>query len=89
MPFPNIPSYPWTAWEAEGYDAIEIWNHMSAWMELLKRINVLKMIIHAQTRSARADQKDAGQVGRAWPKRATSPVSVRPMFMRMPTARDR
>jgi hypothetical protein len=42
---PEYPSYPWTAWDAEGYDAIEIWNHMSAWMELLKRINVLKMIV--------------------------------------------
>ncbi len=42
---PKYPSYPWNAWDADGFDAIEIWNHMSAWMELLKRINVLKMII--------------------------------------------
>jgi hypothetical protein len=42
---PEYPSYPWTAWDAIGFDAIEIWNHMSAWMELLKRINVLKMIV--------------------------------------------
>lgn len=42
---PKYPSYPWTAWDAEGFDAIEIWNHMSAWMELLKRINVIKMLL--------------------------------------------
>jgi hypothetical protein len=41
---PKYPSYPWTAWEAKGYDAIEIWNSMSAWMELLKRLNMLKMV---------------------------------------------
>jgi len=42
---PQYPSYPWTDKEAAGYDAIEIWNHMSAWMENLKRINMLKMAI--------------------------------------------
>jgi hypothetical protein len=41
---PQYPSYPWTDWEAEGFDGIEIWNHMSAWMELLKRRNFLKLI---------------------------------------------
>jgi hypothetical protein len=41
---PKYPSYPWNAWEAKGYDAIEIWNSMSAWMELLKRLNMLKMV---------------------------------------------
>jgi hypothetical protein len=41
---PKYPSYPWNAWDAEGFDAIEIWNHMSAWMELLKRVNMLKML---------------------------------------------
>jgi hypothetical protein len=41
---PQYPSYPWTDWEADGFDGIEIWNHMSAWMELLRRINVLKLI---------------------------------------------
>lgn len=41
---PRYPSYPWTAWDAEGFEAIEIWNHMSAWMELLRRINMLKLV---------------------------------------------
>jgi len=43
--FPQYPSYPWTDREAEGFDGLEIWNHMSAWMENLKRINMLKMAI--------------------------------------------
>ncbi len=43
--FPQYPCYPWTCWEAEGFDALEIWNHMSAWMESLRRINMLKMAI--------------------------------------------
>ncbi len=43
--FPQYPCYPWNRWDAEGFDALEIWNHMSAWMESLKRINMLKMAI--------------------------------------------
>jgi len=43
--FPQYPSYPWTDWEVEDFDGLEIWNHMSAWMESLKRINMLKMAI--------------------------------------------
>jgi len=34
--FKQYPSYPWTAWEATGYDGIELWNHMSEWIENLK-----------------------------------------------------
>ncbi|MDH4223927.1 MAG: histidinol-phosphatase, partial [candidate division Zixibacteria bacterium] len=41
---PKYPAYPWTAWEAEGYDGIEIWNQMSEWMEKLTRFNQLKML---------------------------------------------
>jgi hypothetical protein len=41
---PQYPSYPWTDWETEEFDGIEIWNHMSAWMELLRRRNMLKLI---------------------------------------------
>ncbi len=43
--FPQYPSYPWTDWDIDGFDGLEIWNHMSAWMESLKRINMLKMAI--------------------------------------------
>jgi hypothetical protein len=41
---PKYPSYPWNAWDVDQFDGIEIWNHMSAWMELLKRVNMLKML---------------------------------------------
>ena len=41
---PKYPAYPWTAWEAEEYDGIEIWNQMSEWMEKLTRFNQLKML---------------------------------------------
>jgi len=27
------PPYPWTAWESNDYQGIEIWNQMSEWME--------------------------------------------------------
>jgi len=32
----EFPPYPWTAWESQDFHAIEIWNHLSEWME---RIN--------------------------------------------------
>jgi len=44
--FKQYPSFPWNAWNAENFDGLEIWNHMSAWMESLKRINFLNMAIH-------------------------------------------
>jgi len=40
----KYPSYPWLAWEAEGFDAVEIWNQMSEWMENLKPYNKIKMV---------------------------------------------
>jgi len=42
---PQYPCFPWNRWDVEGFDGLEIWNHMSAWMESLKRINMLKMAI--------------------------------------------
>lgn len=42
----KFPCYPWTAWDASGFNGIEIWNHMSEWMEGLTRLNLLKMAIH-------------------------------------------
>jgi len=38
----KYPSYPWSDWSIEGYDGIEIWNHMSQWMESLSHWNMLK-----------------------------------------------
>jgi len=43
--FDKYPPYPWTHWEIDGFDGIEIWNHMSEWMEGLTRTNRLKMIL--------------------------------------------
>lgn len=40
----KYPSYPWTDWTVEGYDGIEIWNHMSQWMESLSYWNAIKML---------------------------------------------
>lgn len=40
----KYPSYPWLAWDAEGFDGLEIWNQMSEWMENLKPYNKLKMV---------------------------------------------
>jgi len=38
---PDHPSYPWTEWNVSGFDGIEIWNHMSEWMEGLTKWNKL------------------------------------------------
>ncbi|PKK82181.1 MAG: histidinol-phosphatase [candidate division Zixibacteria bacterium HGW-Zixibacteria-1] len=40
----KYPSYPWLAWDAVGFDSIEIWNQMSEWMEKLKPYNKIKML---------------------------------------------
>lgn len=44
--FPEHPPFPWTAWESEDYDGIEIWNHMSEWIEGLTDTNKLQRFIH-------------------------------------------
>lgn len=44
--FPDFPPYPWRAWDAVGYDGIEIWNHSSEWMESLNKINCIYMVLH-------------------------------------------
>lgn len=40
------PPYPWTAWDAEGFTGIEIWNHMSEWMEGLTEENKYQSFMH-------------------------------------------
>ncbi|KPL03595.1 MAG: hypothetical protein AMJ73_06235 [candidate division Zixibacteria bacterium SM1_73] len=42
---PQFPAYPWTAWDAEEFDGIEIWNQMSEWMEGINKLNMLKMFV--------------------------------------------
>ncbi len=43
---PEHPAYPWNAWESEHFDGIEIWNHMSEWMEGLTEENKFQRFIH-------------------------------------------
>ncbi|MBR9976699.1 MAG: PHP domain-containing protein [Bacteroidetes bacterium] len=43
---PEHPPYPWLAWDATEYDGIEIWNHMSEWMEGLTDENKFQRFIH-------------------------------------------
>ncbi|MGB8657202.1 MAG: histidinol-phosphatase [Candidatus Zixiibacteriota bacterium] len=40
---PKFPPYPWTAWEVEGFDGIEIWNQMSEWMEGIAHTNRFRL----------------------------------------------
>jgi hypothetical protein len=43
---PEHPPYPWTAWDTDEFDGIEIWNHMSEWMEGLTEENKFQRFIH-------------------------------------------
>jgi hypothetical protein len=43
---PEIPPYPWTAWDAEGFDGIEIWNHSSEWLERITHTNKYFRVLH-------------------------------------------
>jgi hypothetical protein len=43
---PDYPPYPWLAWDAEGYDGIEIWNHSSEWLERVTHKNKYFKILH-------------------------------------------
>ncbi len=43
---PEYPPYPWTIWESEGFDGIEIWNQMSEWLEGLTHKNKYWRVIH-------------------------------------------
>ncbi len=40
------PPYPWTDWDSEDFTGIEIWNHMSEWMENLTEENKYQAFIH-------------------------------------------
>ncbi|MCB2206369.1 CehA/McbA family metallohydrolase [bacterium] len=43
---PEHPPYPWTDWDVEDFTGIEIWNHMSEWMEGLTEENKFQRFIH-------------------------------------------
>lgn len=40
------PPYPWTEWDSDDFTGIEIWNHMSEWMEGLTEQNKYNYFIH-------------------------------------------
>ena len=40
------PPYPWTEWGSEDFNGIEIWNHMSEWMENLTEENKYQSFLH-------------------------------------------
>ncbi|MBN2425961.1 MAG: hypothetical protein JXR46_15210 [Calditrichaceae bacterium] len=44
--FPEYPPFPWTVWQTDSYDGIEIWNHMSEWMEGLTHHNKYRRALH-------------------------------------------
>lgn len=40
------PPYPWTEWNIDGFNGIEIWNQLSEWMEGVTRSNIFWRIMH-------------------------------------------
>jgi len=40
------PPYPWIDWSIEDFNGIEIWNHMSEWMENLTEQNKYNSFLH-------------------------------------------
>ncbi|MBU1100534.1 MAG: CehA/McbA family metallohydrolase [Bacteroidetes bacterium] len=40
------PPYPWVEWDCEEFTGIEIWNHMSEWMEGLTEENKYNYFVH-------------------------------------------
>lgn len=39
----RYPPYPWLDWDADQFDGIELWNHLSEWMEKLTPYNKIPM----------------------------------------------
>jgi hypothetical protein len=40
------PPYPWIEWDTDDFQGIEIWNHMSEWMENLTEQNKYQAFLH-------------------------------------------
>jgi PHP domain len=51
------PPYPWTEWDTEDFNGLEIWNHMSEWMENLTEDNKYQAFLHP-LRTIQAPQKE-------------------------------
>jgi len=50
------PPYPWIEWDIDDFNGIEIWNHMSEWMENLTEDNKYQAFLHP-LRTITAPQK--------------------------------
>ncbi|HHS50210.1 MAG TPA: histidinol-phosphatase [candidate division Zixibacteria bacterium] len=46
---PEVKAYPWTAWHVDVFDGIEVWNHMSAWLEGLEKNTRLRSFLHPRS----------------------------------------
>ena len=57
----KYPPYPWTEWDTESFDGIEIWNQMSEWMEGLTHTNKFWRILHPR-RSIIAPKKETLEI---------------------------
>ncbi|GMR24891.1 MAG: CehA/McbA family metallohydrolase [Ignavibacteria bacterium] len=55
------PPYPWVEWNTEDFDGIEIWNHMSEWMENLTDENKYQSFLHP-LRTITAPPKETLQI---------------------------
>ncbi len=44
--FEEYPPYPWNEWSVDDFTGIEIWNHMSEWVEGLTQENKFRRFIH-------------------------------------------
>lgn len=40
------PAFPWTEWDSKDFTGMEIWNHMSEWMEGLTEENKYNRFVH-------------------------------------------
>jgi hypothetical protein len=42
----SYPPYPWTAWDCDAYQGLEIWNQMSEWLEGVTHVNKYWRALH-------------------------------------------
>ena len=61
----KYPAYPWTAWDVEGCDGIELWNQLSEWIEGVTYGNIFWRIMHP-LRSIRFPVKEALDLWDRW-----------------------
>ncbi len=45
----EVSAYPWTSWDVDIFDGIEIWNQMSSWLEGLEKHSRLKSFLHPRS----------------------------------------